>query len=86
MRQAGGPVERRSDHDRHEQQRAQQLEQEQQRAPQPLPWRVGLDVADQALPQERGRHLALRSTELEHPEGDDDREREQAQEPQRRQQ
>ena len=86
MRKAGRPVEHGPRHDGHQQDGQQQLHQQQQRAPQPLPGRVGLHVANQLLPQEGAAHRPLVAAQPEHVEGHDERHAQQAQQPQRRQQ
>ena len=53
--------------------RQEQLEQQQQRAAEPLPRRVGLHVAHQLLPQVRAADGPLGPAQAEHVERDDDR-------------
>ena len=62
------PGDEEREHDRQE-----QLQQQQQRAAQPLPRRVGLDVADQLLPQERAADRRSAAAQPQHVEGHDER-------------
>ena len=66
--------------------RQDQLEQQKQRAAEPLPRRVGLDVADQLLPQVGAADRPLGAAQPQHVERDDDRHAQQPDQRQRRQQ
>ncbi len=65
--------------DRHE----QQLEEQQEAPAQPLPRGVGLDVGDQARPQQRRRHDRLVASQLEQVHREDGRHEEQAEQRER---
>ena len=52
----GRPLEERPRGEEREDQHEEQLEQQEQAPPEALPRRVGLDVGQQPLPEQRGRH------------------------------
>ena len=73
----GRPLEERPSGEQREGDDEQQLEQQQEAPPQPLPRCVGLDVGDEAAPQQRRRHDRLVPPQLEQVHRHDERQEQQ---------
>ncbi len=78
------PLHERLSREEREQDHQQQLEEQEERAAQPLPGRVRLEVLAEALPEERRADRALRAPELQHPEREHQRHEGEADQSERR--